>query len=301
MPLLKRLGLLFLDVSIFIFCLILTLFLIGAAIYIWPPLAWPSAVLGFAGSMLLFFRLRKRSYKSKIEHEAARFLAARRAAALHPRRAKYFRLVRPYVLWLPSACALLVLLFFPQTTHLFHPRFGPEDRSYSVFMFLPRASHLFHPGADHAIHNHIHIPWNWTITYTFKSSTDAFSNAYVVFGRNAPWPFGKKPFWTKTARASAAVFSSINAAELLDRRKYRALQLENPYTITSILEFHSHGITLTCGRHLWYPSLPDGDYWIVDCETTSPLQERNLDAHFYGSAEDIPAFYQILQAVSPAH
>jgi hypothetical protein len=41
--------------------------------------------------------------------------------------------------------------------------------------------------------------------------------------------------------------------------------------------------------------------WFVDCETTSQLQPANFDAQFFGPEEDIPAFYQIIQRVSPAH
>jgi len=273
MQFLKRLGLFFLDLSLLILSLILTFFVTGGASSLWPALAWPSLFIGFAASLFLFFRLRIRSYRIKMEHEAARFLTARRAAALHPRRTKYFRRTRRCLLWLPSACAFFVVFFFPQATH------------------------LVHPGAQRLIHNHVHIPWNWSIIYTFESPTGNFSSVYAISNRDAPWPFGNKPFWAKTARISGASFGSVKAAELLERRHARALWPQRQKAMESSLEFHSHGITLTCRRYLWHEY---DDHWTIDCETTSPPQERNFDTHFYGAPEGIPDFYQIIQKVAPA-
>jgi hypothetical protein len=298
MQLLKNIGLFVRDVSVLIFSLVLTLFITAGAEYVWHALAGFSFLACFPASIYLFFRLRKRSYNSKIEHEAARFLAARRSAALHPRRANYFRLVHPCLIWLPSACALLVLFFFPQATHLFHPRLEPEDRSYSVFMFLPRASHLFRPGADRVIHNQASIPWNWTIAYTWVWS-DSTSSVYAICPGQASWPFGSKLPWDKTARLCGVTFDSISASSLLEIRNHgnRKYCREQESSVKST-ELRSNSITLICRQ---FHTRSFTKLWKIDCETSSDPQPLNFDAQFIGPEENIPAFYQILQSVSPSH
>jgi hypothetical protein len=274
MQFLKRFGLFLLDLSLLILSLILTLFLTGEADHLCPSLFWPAFFLGSVASIFLFFWLRKRSYKFKLEREATFFLAARRAAALYPRRTKYFQRIRRRVLWLPSACAFFVLFFFPQATH------------------------VAHPGAHRLVHNQVHIPWKWSIILVFETPTDNSSGVYTIMNTDAPWPFGNKSLWSNTARISGATFSSLKATEVLERRHYRALWPQDRKTMASSLEFNSQGITLSCLRYL---RRPNGDDWIVECETTSPLQERNFQANFLGAAEDIPAFYKIVQNVAPAN
>jgi hypothetical protein len=65
----------------------------------------------------------------------------------------------------------------------------------------------------------------------------------------------------------------------------------------SVAEFHSHGVSLTCRRYLWRQNRTD---WIIDCETTSRLQTHNLRAEYFGAADGIPDFYQVIQNVRPA-
>ena len=146
-----------------ILAFILMAFLCAGITYLWNMPLYLIVFLSLGVPTLCFLWVRQIGRPFQIRYDAARFLAARRAAALYPRRARYLRMVRPYLLWFPSACALLVLLFFPQASHLFHLRSEPGDLRGSIMMFFPRMPHLFHPGADQAIHNQISIPWNWTI------------------------------------------------------------------------------------------------------------------------------------------
>jgi hypothetical protein len=274
MHFLKRFGLFLLDLSLLILSLILTLFLTGEVDHLWPLLFWPAFFLGSFASIFLFFLLRKRSYKFKLESEATSFLAARRTAALYPRRTRYSQRIRRLALWLPSACAFFVLFFFPQATH------------------------LAHPGAHRLVHNQVHIPWKWSILLVFQTPTGISSGVYTIINTDAPWPFGNKSLWSNTARISGATFISLTASEVLERRHYRALWPQDREIMASSLEFNSQGITLTCQRYL---RRPHGDVWIVECETTSPLQEYNFEANFLGAAEDIPAFYKVVQNVAPAN
>src|SRR5208337_5376467 len=153
--------------------------------YLWNMPLGLIVFLGLAIPTYCFLWVRKIGRPFKIRYEAARFLASRRAAILHPRRARYLRIARPYLLWLPSSCAFFVLFFFPQASHLFHVRSEAEDRDSSVLMFLPRARHLFHPGANSVLHNQVSIPWSWTIAYT-DVWPDSTSTVYAICPGQAP-------------------------------------------------------------------------------------------------------------------
>jgi hypothetical protein len=295
---LKRLGIFFLEALVLILAFILTAFLSDGITYLWNMPPYLIVFLSLAVPTLCFLWVRQMGRPFKIRYDAARFLAARNAAGLHSRRRRYLRMARPYMLWLPSACALAVLLFFPQTSHLFHLRSEPGDLRGSIMMFFPRMPHLFHPGADQAIHNQVSIPWNWTIAHS--SNWPGYSTVYTICPGQAPWPFGNKPFWDKTARLCSASFSSITPAALIERRESRVRwpQRQREETMVTLSQINSHSILLTCRR---YQTRWTMENWFVDCETTSQLQPANFDAQFFGPEEDIPAFYQIIQRVSPAH
>jgi hypothetical protein len=296
---LKRLGIFFLEALVPILAFILMAFLCAGITYLWNMPLYLIVFLSLGVPTLCFLWVRQIGRPFQIRYDAARFLAARRAAALYPRRARYLRMVRPYLLWFPSACALLVLLFFPQASHLFHLRSEPGDLRGSIMMFFPRMPHLFHPGADQAIHNQISIPWNWTIAYS-ANWPDFNSTVYTICPGQTPWPFGNKSFWDKTARLCSVSFSSITPAALIERRERRVQwpQRQREETTVTLSQINSHGILLTCRR---YQTRWTTESWLVDCETTSQLQPANFDAQFFGPEGDIPSFYQIIQNVSPAH
>jgi hypothetical protein len=92
-------------------------------------------------------------------------------------------------------------------------------------------------------------------------------------------------------------FSSETAASALERRERQSHWRREDKTRDSVSEIGSKGITLTCRqyKHDW-----TRDSWTVDCETTSPLQPHNLDAHYYGPSDGLPDFYRIIQNVRPA-
>ena len=83
------------------------------------------ALLVFLAGCLLtiagFAALRRKHRAWKIEYDAAGWMIINAERKLHPIRAKYKRIVKRILLWVPSATAALVLLFYPLATHMVHP------------------------------------------------------------------------------------------------------------------------------------------------------------------------------------
>jgi hypothetical protein len=254
-------------------------------------------LFGLAVTLISFFYLRRKILPFKLEYEAARFLEERRLNALHPRRAIFFRFARHCLLWIPSAWALFVLLWFPQVTHLFHPRAEMGDSVIRPWIFLPKLHNLSHPGSEHLLRNQIHIPWNWTILNTFDAP-GRFSSVYIIIDHRAPWPFGGKYRPNQGAHLSAVTISSLSLNEVVDRQQHAShwSQIEKAEHSSRIIE--ANGITLACSGYLspWSTNM-----WVIHCETSSSLRPRNLDAAFVGPAEDLPTFYELLQTARPAN
>ncbi len=76
---------------------------------------------GSSLTVVEFFLFRRRTRPWKIEYDAVAFELNRAERRLHPRRARYKRIIGRTLLWAPSAVAAFVLLFFPVVSHLVHP------------------------------------------------------------------------------------------------------------------------------------------------------------------------------------
>jgi hypothetical protein len=293
----KRIGIYFIESVVLLFGAILGLSL-GLIFFEYLNVRDPLPVLTSALllSFILFLYVRRKTSRFKLHYDAIRFLASRQSAIGHPRRAKLIRNVKRILLWLPSAWALTVLVAFPQVTHLFHPRAEMGDFSLRPWIFLPKLHNLSHPGSDHLLHNQVHIPWNWTILNTFDAP-GRFSSVYILIDHRSPWPFGGKFRPNQDNYLSGVTINSLSPSEVVDRRQNasRWSQIEKAEHTSRIVE--ANGITLECSGYLspWSTGL-----WVIHCETSSPLQLRNLDATFAGPKEELPAFYELLRTARSA-
>lgn len=95
--------------------------------------------LGVLVTAVGFFALRKKHRAWKIEYDAEGWRASRAERELHPTRARYKRIARRILIWVPSVIAALVLFFFPAL------------------------SHLLHPHAQYLTHYRVAVPWSFTI------------------------------------------------------------------------------------------------------------------------------------------
>jgi len=288
---LKRLGLFLLDVGLLILFLALTLFFSAAAEYLWPPLIAPTLLIFFFVSIYLFYRRRMKPRQFKLNYDAARFLAARRDAALYPQRTQYARISRRFLLCFPGLCNLLLLIFFPQVTHFVHPR--TEDKPGWTVTLVPRLHRIFSSSPEAILHHEVSIPWNWEIVRTIESPD--YSYVYTICPDHGAWPTISQIFQSNT---NCSISLASESSEAIHRRigtESSQENLERP--IDSISEVNSGGVELTCQHHK-YALLPD--YWTVVCETSSPLRSRNLQASFHGHSKYLPAFFELLKTVSPA-
>jgi hypothetical protein len=215
----KRIGIYFLESVVLLFGAILGLCL-GLVFFEYLNVRDPFPVLASALllSFILFIYVRRKTQHFKLRYDAARFLADRQFALLHPRRAKLVRTAKRVLLLLPSAWALTVLLAFPQVTHLFHLRAEMGDSVLRPWIFLPELHNLSHSGSDLLLHNQVHIPWNWTILNTFDAP-GRFSSVYILIDHRAPWPFGGEFRPNQGDYLSQVTISSLSPGEVVDRRQ----------------------------------------------------------------------------------
>jgi len=268
---LKRFGILCLDVLLFFCGVLLTMFL--AASFLWPNQFAMLLVLfaGTSASMLVLFVRRQQFHRSQLGVDAERFLAARRAAALHPLRTKFWKRLERIALWLPSSLAAFVLLFFPQVSHLAHPR------------------------VDRLIRNQVHIPLNCTVLFTWSTPIDG-SVVETICGERNPWPFGWHSPRVRPMDLSSITFHSISAAQVAEsaRENWPWRRFTGP---EEVRELHSQGITLSCRQ---FRMAAENGRRTITCATTSPPQDWNFAAEYFGPPGDIPHFYQVIADFGPA-
>jgi len=133
---------------------------LGASFFGYLGDSWAQAAFcsGLLATVAGFVALRHKTRPWKIEYDAVGWAARRAERKLHPIRSKYKRIAGRTLLCVPSAVALLVLLF------------------------LPVASHMMHPGPRYLGHYRVSIPWTLTAMSVPGVPADDFVIAFALIG-----------------------------------------------------------------------------------------------------------------------
>ena len=210
--------------------------------------------------LLIYYRHKTRERWIRVE--AAKWLDRR------ARRKERHKAAR-FLLWLPSTCALWVLLFLPTATHIIHPSSH----------YLPKYR--------------IPIPWAWTAVpgcFGHTCWVDA------VISSKGKGRFGMTPFWP-TAQLSMVTFG-IPISDGYDDSDWEPRGVSQ----LTMVDLNMGNMPLRCWQYASQSDLfnrqliglaADVTAWNVSCSS------RTFDAFFFGRAEDLPAFYRVLQHTSP--
>jgi hypothetical protein len=227
---------------------------------------------------------RRKTRQWKIRYDAVNWQLVRVERKIHPVRARYKRAFQRILLCVPSATAALALFFFPV------------------------ASHLLHPDSRYLRHYRIPIPWTFTVFPSRLAEEYTFVNTLVPGGGNGR--LGLTPFWSSRTHLSLMSFESLSSdapsfAFNYDQRKSRR---ENA-TQVSYKVFQFKNVDFSCWQYIpsdrrgfsfwvtsWDLSAP---VWEITCETPVDEHRRNLSASFHGRQQDLSAFYNVVQGVSP--
>lgn len=227
-----------------------------------------------------FVVIRRKTRPWKIEYDAVGWALAQTERKLHPTRSRCKQAVSRVLVWMPSAIATTVLLFFPA------------------------ASHLIRPGLQCLTHYRVSIPWTLVVTPVPGVSSDSFVAAFTLIGSNGD--FRLTPFWHREIFSSAMGFGNTLYASdvsedniITERRHVGAAQL-------SRRDFRLSDIALSCWQYLPPYDWPYGRrstasarLWQIDCQTPVGVRGQRFYAWFRGSAADISAFYRITEGVEP--
>ena len=227
-------------------------------------LAFTVLFSGLFVTLVLFLLIVWKHRPKKLEYDAACYTLSRAARKLHPGRVKLNCFLWRTLLCVPNAFGALVLFF------------------------LPVASHLLHPSSRYLTHYSIPIPWTATILRPFALPGYSYITAFVSSsgrGRYGVTPFLERPL----AFSSMDFFSDPPTAvtgHTLSTEPNR--------------EFRLGEIPLQCWQRV-NPriTLPGWPVWVITCETPADVNEYNFHASFVGREEDIPAFYKIIDGVTP--
>jgi hypothetical protein len=230
---------------------------------------------GLVLTVVEFIAFRRRTRPWKIGYDAECFELSRAERSLHPRRARFKRIIGRTLLWVPSVIAALVLFFFPIVTH------------------------LAHPSSRYLTHYRVPIPWTISVFGRY-----GWVDAFVSGGKGR---FGMTQFWDREALFSRMTFRAISPdADTFEFNHEMAAVERGGATQAHSREFRLGDVILTCWQFV--PRRPRvhslglvriSPFWEVTCETPVTEHRRNLYASFWGSEADMPAFYKIIEGVTP--
>jgi hypothetical protein len=233
------------------------------------PRASFALICGVSLTVVGFVLWRRKTRPWKIQYDAAGFALMNAERTLHPVRARYSRLARLILVWLPTVLAAFVLFF------------------------LPVASHLVHPSSQYFKHFRIPIPW--TTFMTFASPGDASDFGWVTViassrgrGRLGITPFRIAPVW-REERLSIMTLTVTPKSSMPGTRVNADL-----------------AATFTCEQFRFGPSAPwlfrllgSGSVWEARCQARQPVYQQDLYADFVGCEEDLAIFYRIVRGIRP--
>lgn len=188
---------------------------------------------------------------------------------------------RMALLWLPIAFATFVLIFFPV------------------------ASHLLHPQSHYLRYYRVPIPWTLTVLSSLgPPREDSF--VFALVGTNNESRHGITPFLRGTAFRSAMLFEGAKPTP--DELEYgRRLRIGRRRDSTELLHkaFLLGRLTFDCYQYVpanrWHVAREVQDFREVTCETRPDVRKQNLNAWFYGDANDIPTFYHVIEGLVPVN
>ena len=256
----------------FIFSAGLTAFLHDTG-YRFPLLTF---LVAFALVSLSFVLFRKNTGRWTTEADAAAWMKYRRWERSHPQGAKYRRLLRS-LLWVPSLCAVFVLLF------------------------LPVASHFVY-GGHQVAHYRMSTPWNWLLIEDV-----GYIEGRAFFSEEGASRYGFTPIWFNHRIPSVAAFYSSDPKDDSGWHRPEAERDAGKSTHVAVREFQLGMIRMTCYeyRHVYDVqgpfsgvSEPTGLLESL-CATKANGVDHNLRASFFGYPEDLPLFYKVLDSATP--
>ena len=186
-------------------------------------------------------------------------------------------------IWIPSAVALVTLLFEPLTCAV--------------------VAHLRHGRTEGLSHYRIRIPWNWWLCGREdegegRREFGLLSGRGIAQGGLGLYLIGRPPL-------SGAVFSNYGYdAALEDERQFKQPADEGGGRI-SVRQFQVGDALMTCREYLprdrwWWVVRKNPPLWEVDCLTTRESGAGDLSASFIGQKEDVPSFYRIIDRIEKA-
>ena len=243
------------EVGILLVGLVLSMLLGAAIAQFAEPVGGPAMLVGMlltVGGWLLFHR-KLRPWK--LEYDVAAWELSRAELKQHPGRARRKGILRRSLVWIPSAVAAMVLLYFPAM------------------------SHLAHPSSRYLAHYRVPIPWSCVV---FPMS-DRFIQA--LGERDGSGLFGMTSFWLPHLDFSSMLFSSVPAdldAEWFNHKM--AEKRREGASEVATREFRLDTATLTCWQYIPSPrrseDLSGPAYWWPDYEATCQTAVGALDVHF---------------------
>ena len=257
------------------------IFSVSFAVYLYSigtKLAPAAFLLGMAVVCAALLWFRRKTGKWTIGADANAWLAHRRWGQLHPRYARYLRILQRSFIWFPSLCAAFVLFF------------------------LPVASHIWHSGTYLAPHYRFSTPWNWLI---IKGQGDNF--AWTFFSNQGAARYGLTPIWFNHAIPSMA---SVITSAPGDSYGWNESELATGHTTHfAVRQFRLGMTTATCYEDRnTYGDAPTSSAILTpsvlresDCYTKPNGVDYNLRAGFIGHQEDLPAFYDMLNSATPSN
>lgn len=224
---------------------------------------------------------RRKREKWSIAADATVWLARRSWRRLHPRRAKYLRILQQSFLWFPSLCSALVLFFFPV------------------------ASHIVYSGSHLTPHYHFFIPLNWLIIKSPERTA-----TWVFFSDQGAARYGFTPIWFNRSMPSSAIFFTSDPEHAYGWSRTESELTSGHTTHVAVRQFQLGMITATCYeyRHTYSNALGSPSsiftalvFWETDCSTKPNGIDYNLRTSFFGHRDDLPAFYDLLNSATPAN
>jgi hypothetical protein len=123
---------------------------------------------GLVLTIVGFVAIRRKTRPWKIEYDAVGWALTQAERRVHPSRARYKRIAKRILVWVPSVIAAAVLFFFPAS------------------------SHLIRPGSQYLAHYRVSVPWTFAVIPVPGVSSDNVVTAFTLIGSNGK--FGLAPF-----------------------------------------------------------------------------------------------------------